>query len=93
MLKRILGFMIAAIVVVCSVPADAFMLGEESKGAKIQVTDESDLTIRIRLQPRVDSGDIIIKSKDGNSYVKDSDMYMRRVRLRDERAGREEPKV
>ena len=72
--------MIAAIVVVCSVPAEAFMLGEESKGAKIQVTDESDLTIRIRLQPRVDSGDII-KSKDGNSYVKDSDMYMRRVRL------------
>ena len=72
--------MIAAIVVACAVPAHAFMLGEESKGAKIKVTDESDLTIRIRLQPRIDSGDIIT-SKDGTSYVKDSDMYMRRVRL------------
>ncbi|MEK7880816.1 MAG: porin [Deltaproteobacteria bacterium] len=80
MLKRFLGFMIAAIVVACAVPAHAFMLGEESKGAKIKVTDESDLTIRIRLQPRIDSGDIIT-SKDGTSYVKDSDMYMRRVRL------------
>src|SRR3990172_3296782 len=80
MLRRILGFMIAAIVVACSVPAQAFMLGEESKGAKIQVTDESDLLIRIRMQPRFDYGDII-KNKAGTSYEKDSDMYMRRVRL------------
>src|SRR3972149_893900 len=80
MLKRILSLMIAAIVIACSVPAQAFMLGEESKGAKIQVTDESDLLIRIRMQPRFDYGDVI-KSKDGTSYEKDSDMYMRRVRL------------
>ncbi|HZX35932.1 MAG TPA: porin [Thermodesulfobacteriota bacterium] len=80
MLKRILSLMIAAIVIACSVPAQAFMLGEESKGVKIQVTDESDLLIRIRMQPRFDYGDII-KNKAGTSYEKDSDMYMRRVRL------------
>ena len=56
-----------------------FLFGEETKGASI-AANEADLNIRIRLQPRFDYGDII-KEKDGNSYAKDADLYLRRVRL------------
>jgi len=38
------------------------------------------LNIRVRLQPRIDYGDII-KSQDGKSYTSDKDFYLRRIRL------------
>lgn len=56
-----------------------FLFGDETKGVTV-TANEADLNIRIRLQPRLDYGDII-KEKDGNSYAKDADLYLRRVRL------------
>ncbi|MBZ0220997.1 MAG: OprO/OprP family phosphate-selective porin [Candidatus Methylomirabilis sp.] len=61
-------------------PAHAgFVFGDETKGVKLS-QNESDMTIRLRLQPRLDFGDTI-KSKDGSSYASQSDLYLRRVRL------------
>jgi phosphate-selective porin OprO/OprP len=53
--------------------------GDETKGVTL-TSNESDLNIRIRLQPRFDYGDLV-KSKDGKSYETESDLYLRRVRL------------
>ena len=61
-------------------PSYAFLLGEESHGAKIKVTDEADMTIRVLLQPRIDFGDLIENSA-GTSYEREGDLYFRRVRL------------
>jgi phosphate-selective porin len=60
--------------------AQEFQLGEESKGVTVKAAENTDLTVRVRLQPRLDVGDII-KSKDGKSYDADQDMYLRRIRL------------
>ncbi|MCR4287424.1 MAG: OprO/OprP family phosphate-selective porin [Deltaproteobacteria bacterium] len=63
-----------------SAPAHAgFYYGDETKGATL-TTNEADINMRIRLQPRLDYGDIV-KSKDGTAYEKDADMYLRRLRL------------
>ncbi|MBI5643705.1 MAG: hypothetical protein HY954_09565 [Deltaproteobacteria bacterium] len=59
--------------------AEGFVFGEETKGVTF-TSNESDLNVRIRLQPRFDYGDII-KSEDGKSYESESDLYLRRVRL------------
>lgn len=56
-----------------------FAFGEETKGITL-TSNESDLNIRIRLQPRFDFGDLV-KSEDGRSYESESDLYLRRVRL------------
>lgn len=65
-----------------AVPAFAqdFAMGEETKGLKVKISDDTDFNIRIRLQPRFDSGDLIA-SKDGKSYESETDMYLRRIRL------------
>lgn len=60
--------------------ASAYRLGEESKGTTIKVTDKADMTLRVRLQPRLDFGDLIENSA-GTSYDRESDLYFRRVRL------------
>lgn len=60
--------------------AQNFLLGEETKGLKVKVSDETDINFRIRLQPRIDMGDLV-KSEDGKSYESEMDMYFRRVRL------------
>ena len=64
-----------------SIPAYAgsFTLGEETKGATV-TTDDSDLNIRIRMQPRIDYGDLI-ESEDGELFESDSDIYLRRLRI------------
>lgn len=59
--------------------AEGFLLGEETNGVTF-TSDETDLNVRVRLQPRLDYGDII-KSKDGKSYETDKDLFFRRVRL------------
>ena len=59
--------------------AAGFYFGDETKGATV-TSNESDFNIRIRLQPRIDYGDLI-KSKDSKSYSTESDLYLRRVRL------------
>lgn len=65
-----------------AVPAFAqdFAMGEETKGLKVKISDDTDFNLRIRLQPRFDSGDLIA-SKDGKSYESETDMYLRRIRL------------
>ncbi len=59
--------------------AEGFMFGDETKGVTL-TQNESDMNIRVRMQPRFDYGDII-KSADGKSYEKDADLYLRRIRL------------
>lgn len=65
-----------------AVPAFAqdFAMGEETKGLKVKISDDTDFSLRVRLQPRFDSGDLIA-SKDGKSYESETDMYLRRIRL------------
>ncbi|HZX49235.1 MAG TPA: porin [Nitrospirota bacterium] len=60
--------------------AQDFRMGDETKGLKVKISDDTDISIRIRMQPRVDSGDLIA-SKDGRSYESEMDMYLRRIRL------------
>ena len=79
-MKRILFTGLMLLIVATTTFAQDFLLGEETKGLKVKISDDTDITMRIRLQPRVDFGDII-KSKDGKSYSSDMDMYLRRIRL------------
>src|SRR3972149_5266791 len=74
------ALVISALGTIAAAPAYAgFYFGDETKGVTIS-NNESDLNIRIRLQPRFDFGDIV-KSKDGKSYEGDKDLYLRRIRL------------
>lgn len=59
--------------------AEGFIFGDETKGA-LFTADDAKLNIRLGLQPRLDYGEII-KSKDGNSYSNDKDLYMRAIAL------------
>lgn len=65
-----------------AVPAFAqdFAMGEETKGLKVKISDDTDFNLRIRLQPRFDMGNLIA-SEDGKSYESETDMYLRRIRL------------
>jgi phosphate-selective porin O/P len=47
---------------------------------KLQLSDFADLRIRVRIQPRIDAGDLV-PSEDGRSYDFGHDTYLRRVRL------------
>lgn len=60
--------------------ANEFLLGEETKGVTITVAEHTNLTIRVRLQPRLDFGDLTI-SRGGSRYESESDLYLRRARL------------
>ncbi|MEK9195004.1 MAG: porin, partial [Patescibacteria group bacterium] len=60
--------------------AQDFSMGEETKGLKVKVSDDTDISFRVRLQPRIDFGDLI-KSEDGKSNESEMDMYIRRIRL------------
>ncbi len=60
--------------------AQDFAMGEETKGLKVKISDDTDFNLRIRMQPRFDMGDIIA-SEDGKSYESETDMYLRRIRL------------
>jgi phosphate-selective porin len=68
------------ILVPASTTAAGFMLGEETKGVTIGKAEDVTLTIRFRLQPRLDLGDLT-QSRDGSSYESESDLYLRRTRL------------
>ena len=62
------------------VMALGFVLSDETKGATISKAEDVNLTIRLRLQPRFDIGDLT-ESRDGRSYESESDLYLRRARL------------
>jgi len=62
--------------------AEGFLLGEEGKGITVKAAENTDLNVRIRLQPRFDAGDLI-KSDETTptSYEGETDFYLRRIRL------------
>ncbi|MCK5480870.1 MAG: hypothetical protein KAJ06_06975, partial [Gammaproteobacteria bacterium] len=64
----------------CAGISHAYMLGEETKGVNIKFNDEVDLNIRIRLQPRIDLGDLQ-PNDGGTAFSSESDLYFRRTRL------------
>lgn len=86
--KQILS---AAIALTISVGAQAaeneYVFGSETKGAVVQAGSEHSMKMRIRLQPRIDYGDLaaLRSSYDTDPTAKvfrgQSDMYLRRVRL------------
>ena len=60
--------------------AQDFRMGDETKGLKVKISDDTDISIRIRMQPRLDMGDLI-KNEAGTSYESEMDSYLRRLRL------------
>ncbi len=60
--------------------AQDFTMGEETKGMKVKISDDTDISLRIRLQPRLDMGDLV-KNEAGTSYESEIDGYLRRLRL------------
>lgn len=78
-LAKISILLLVSMIMSNAVYAAEFLLGDETKGVTLQA-NEADLNIRVRLQPRIDYGDII-KSRDGKSYTSDKDFYLRRIRL------------
>ncbi len=77
----ILTAAVAAAVGAMALPAHAeFALGDETKGATVKVNDETDLNVRIRLQPRIDLGDIGQNTTTG-AFYSETDFSLRRVRL------------
>lgn len=84
MKRLILGFALLGVFTAVALDAKAadekgFIYGEETNGITVS-KDDSDLNVRIRLQPRLDYGDII-KSRDAKSYTNTQDLYLRRIRL------------
>lgn len=75
---------VVALALFCTAALPAFgqeySLGEETKGMKVKISDDTEFALRVRLQPRFDTGDLIA-SKDVKSYESETDMYMRRIRL------------
>ncbi len=64
-----------------ALPAHAeFALGDETKGATVKINDEADLNVRVRLQPRLDIGDLM-KDAPSGEYISETDLYVRRIRL------------
>src|SRR3972149_6110101 len=80
---RTVGSVAAAVLFLGGVAhAEGFLLGEEGKGVTVKAAENTDLNVRIRLQPRFDAGDLI-KSDEATptSYESETDFYLRRIRL------------
>lgn len=60
-------------------PPPGYVYGEETKGVTLRYWEDADMTIRLRLQPRLDIGDLYTNAKGDN--VTESDFYLRRLRL------------
>ncbi len=56
-----------------------FILGESTDGITFK-KGEADLKVRIRLQPRLDFGELV-ENASGSAYSTEADLYLRRVRL------------
>lgn len=77
---KLLTAALGATCVAATAPALAdFALGDETKGVTVKFNDEADLKVRVRLQPRFDTGDLRADSAGKN--VSESDLYLRRTRL------------
>jgi phosphate-selective porin len=62
------------------VVAKDFLLGEETKGVTISAAEYTNLTVRILLQPRLDTLDLT-RARDGNRYDSERDLFIRRAWL------------
>lgn len=72
---------VAAAVCGVSLPVHAdFALGDETKGVTVKFNDEANMNVRVRLQPRIDFGDIGQNTTTGAFYT-ETDFSLRRVRL------------
>ncbi len=60
--------------------AQDFKMGDETKGLKVKISDDTDISFRVRMQPRLDMGDLV-KNEAGTSYESEIDNYLRRLRL------------
>jgi len=60
--------------------AQDFTMGDETKGLKVKISDDTDISFRVRMQPRLDMGDLV-KNEAGTSYESEIDNYLRRLRL------------
>ena len=47
--------------------AQDFRMGDETKGMKVKISDDTDISFRVRMQPRLDMGDLV-KYEAGDSY-------------------------
>ena len=84
MRMKLLTAAVAAAVCGLSLPAQAdFALGEETKGANIKFSDEADMTVRVRLQPRLDLGDVG-QNATTREFYSETDFFIRRIRLETE---------
>ena len=82
--RKLLTAVVGAAVGALVLPAHAeFALGEETKGINVKFNDEADMNIRVRLQPRLDLGEIGQNSTTRQFYS-ESDFYLRRIRLETE---------
>lgn len=80
---RTVATSVVAVLLLCGVSsAEEFLLGKETRGITFKGAENTDLTVRVRLTPRFDAGDLI-KSDETTptSYENDTDFYLRRVRL------------
>lgn len=80
--KQLLSSAVAMALAALSAPAlaaDVYALGDETKGVTVKFSDEADLRARVRLQPRLDFGDLAQDAAGQN--VSESDLYVRRARL------------
>ncbi|MEE9614905.1 MAG: porin [Thermodesulfobacteriota bacterium] len=71
---------VAAVAISLPTPAGAFLLGEPTDGYKLKLGAESDIKLRVRLQPRLDFGDIRT-NRAGTAYSSHDDFYSRRTRF------------
>ena len=60
--------------------AQDFSMGDETKGMKVKISDDTDISFRVRMQPRLDMGDLV-KNEVGTSYESEIDSYLWRLRL------------
>src|SRR3990167_9144274 len=79
-MRKLLMMGIIFLMLTATVYAQEFMFGEETKGLKVKISDDTDITTRIRLQPRFDMGDMAT-GEDKKSYESETDIYVRRIRL------------
>ncbi|MCC7202057.1 MAG: hypothetical protein IT393_05245 [Nitrospirae bacterium] len=70
----------AVIIALATTSFADFRLGDETKGLKVRISDDTDINIRVRMQPRLDIGDLV-KNEAGTAYESEIDNYLRRIRL------------
>ena len=58
-MKKMLLALTMALSMTAPAFAQDFAMGEETKGLKVKISDDTDFGIRIRMQPRIDTGDTI----------------------------------